>query len=270
MKKHIPILLLSLAVMLFTSAVFSMDGEPRLPKIAVSNLAYKREVKDYFFESQSDFQAKTQARKNANRLRQSESYKNEVEFSTRSKSSIKTKTEFKELKQFMADIKGELIKSGNFTVIESPPYTANNEKIYDVIQRIKMKNFKGADYVLFGVLNSVQADENVVEIKSTTTNSLQYFVNLQADFSLIDTRTFKVIAAFSSVGNAQQTILSDEEKHDVVRVNHARLISDLSKDFAADVIRQIHQQLGPVEPGKRSDEDSKAKPSKNSEVTVYY
>jgi hypothetical protein len=107
-----------------------------------------------------------------------------------------------------------------------------------VIERIKMKNFKGADYVLFGVLNTVQTGENMVRIERTTTDSHQYFVNIQADFSLIETKTLKVIAAFSSMGNAQQTILSDKEKNDVILVNNSRLMFELSKDFAGDVIKQ--------------------------------
>lgn len=225
----------------------------------------------YFFESKSNFETKTQAQKRANRLRESESFKNEIAFSTSSQGSIKTKTEFKELKQFVVDIKGELIKSGHFTVVESAPYTKNNEKIYDVIQRIKMKNFKGADYVLFGVLNHVQGDEDVVEITNTTTNSHQHFVNLHSDFSLIDTKTLKVIVAFSSEGHAQQTILTDTEKHDVVHVNHARLMTDLSQDFAADIISKVHEQLlGPADTGHRQDEKIKANTSPNGEVTIYY
>lgn len=273
MKRYIRILLLAFIVMPFPVVVFSMDSELELspPKIAVSNLAYEKEVSDYFYESKSDFKTKTHAQKRANRLREAESFKNEVAFSTSTKSSIKSKTEFKELKQFVADIKGQLIKSGHFTVVESAPYAKNNEKIYDVIQRIKMKNFKGADYVLFGVLNSVQADEDVVEITNTTTNSHQYFVNLQADFSLIDTKTMKVIAAFSSEGHAQQTILSDTEKHDVVHVNHARLMTDLSQDFAADIISKVHEQLlGTADTGPRRDEGKKPNTSPNGEVTIHY
>lgn len=271
MRIHIVTISLGVAYLLFSSVAFSLDSEPKPPKIAVSNLAYHKEVKDYFFESQSNFKTKTQHRQNANIFHQSEAYRHEAEASTKFKTTIKSKTEFRELKQFIADIKGELIKSGNFEVVESAPYTSNNEKIYDVIKRIKMKNFKGADYVLFGVLNSVQADESVVEIKSTTTNSHQHFINLQADFSLIDTKTLKVIAAFSSMGNAQQTILADKEKSDVVHVNSAKLMTDLSKDFAADIIRQINTQLSPNDASDTiSDANSKSKESKNSEVTVYY
>lgn len=63
----------------------------------------------------------------------------------------------------------------------------------------------------------------------------------------------------------------DTEKNDVVHVNHSRLMTDLSKDFAADIISKIHEQLiGFVEASPRLDENAKAKPSSNGEVTVYY
>ncbi|MDP8568727.1 hypothetical protein [Methylophilus aquaticus] len=271
MKINITISLLGVASLLFATVAFSMDSEPKRPKIAVSNLAYQQEVKDYFFENQTDLRTNTHNRKKSTIFRKSAEYKNKLEFSSKSKQTIVSRTEFRELKQFVADIKGALIKAGSFEVVESRPYTSNNEKIYDVIERIKMKNFKGADYVLFGMLNTVQAGENSVEIEHTTTNSHQHFVSLQADFSLIEVRTLKVIAAFSSLGNAQQTILSDKEKNDVVLVNTARLMTELSKDLAADVIKQVNQQLlANVESEGDSDSTSRGKPSKNSEVTVYY
>lgn len=271
MKINISIFLLGLSSLLFAMGAFSMDSEPKRPKVAVSNLAYQKEVKDYFFENQTNLRTDTRNSKKSTIFRESAEYKNKLEFSTKSKQTVISRTEFKELKQFIADIKGALIKAGSFEVVESRPYTSNNEKIYDVIERIKMKNFKGADYVLFGVLNTVQADENVVEIKSTTTNSHQHFVSLQADFSLIEVKTLKVIAAFSSLGNAQQTILSDKEKSDVIHVNTSKLMSELSKDLAADVIKQVNQQLSAnVESEDTSDSTTKGKPSKNSEVTVYY
>lgn len=271
MKINISTLLFGMFSLFFAMVAFSMDSELKRPKIAVSNLAYHKEVKDYFFESQTDLKTHIRNRKNSTVFRESAEYKNKLELSTKSKQTVISRTEFRELKQFVSDIKGVLIKAGNFEVIESKPYTSNNEKIYDVIERIKLKQFKGAEYVLFGVLNTLQAGENVVEIQSTTTNSHQHFVNLQADFSLIEVRTLKVIAAFSSLGNAQQTILSDREKNDVIHVNTSKLMSELSKDLAADVIKQVNQQLSVnVESEEGSDSIPQGKPSKNSEVTVYY
>ncbi len=61
-----------------------------------------------------------------------------------------------ELRKFSGDIKGEILKSRQFQLVQGTPYTAEAKAdVYDVIKRIKAGNFKGADYVLFGTLSDI-------------------------------------------------------------------------------------------------------------------
>ncbi|MGL6203661.1 MAG: hypothetical protein ACRC2X_05050, partial [Giesbergeria sp.] len=71
----------------------------------------------------------------------------------------------------------------------------------------------------------------------------QYGLQLLADFSLINTKTYEIKAAFSAQGAGNDTkILS--VRGDIAPPNRAKVLKETSVSLAQDVYQQLTQQLG--------------------------
>jgi len=211
-------------------------GVQAASKVAVTDMAYEQRVEQYIHtvSAQTGFQA------NAYSASGSASY-NEYEART-------SYIEQGELRQFSGDIKGEILKSGMFQLVQGTPYTANaKEDVYDVIKRIKNGNFKGADYVLFGTVSDIDFRQDVNEIADTDSHSAVLGLTLVGGFSLINTRTYEITSAFTAMGEGQDTRLVNG--NDVrVSPNRGRVVREVSKSIGMDVARQLREQLrGEVE-----------------------
>ncbi|MHC6223323.1 penicillin-binding protein activator LpoB [Pseudomonas sp. X10] len=208
------------------------------PKVAVTDLAYQERVEQYIhtINAQSNHQA------GLYHASGSSSYSEHV--------SLESYIEQTELRKFSGDIKGEILKTGLFQLVQGTPYTASsNEDVYDVIKRIKNGNFKGADYVLFGTLSDIDFQRDITSLDHTDSYSAVLGLTLVADFSLINTRTFEITSAFTAMGEGQDTKLVKGQ--DVrVNLNRPRVVREVSKELGMDVARQMAEQLGGEVPGQ--------------------
>lgn len=201
------------------------------PKVAVTDLAYEERVREYI----RVVSAHSQAQANGFSASGSSSY-NEVE-------GTYSYVERGELRKFTGDIKGEILKSRMFQLIQGKPYTSKqNEGLYDVIARIKQGHFKGADYVLFGTLSDIDFRQDLNDIANTDSYSKVLSLTLVADFSLINTRTYEITSAFTAMGEAQDVKLINGQD---IRVtpNRGRVVRDVSKALGEDVAAQLQEQL---------------------------
>lgn len=211
-------------------------GAQAAPTVAVTDMAFEQQVEQYIHtvSAQSSFQA------NAYSASGSASY-NEYE-------ARNSYIEQGELRKFSGDIKGEILKSGLFQLVQGTPYTAGAKAdVYDAIKRIKNGNFTGADYVLFGTVSDIDFRQDVNEIANTNTHSAVLGLTLVGDFSLINTRTFEITSAFTAMGEGQDTKLVNG--NDVrVMPNRGHVVKEVSKSIGMDVVRQLREQLrGEVE-----------------------
>ena len=211
-------------------------GVQAAPKIAVTDMAFQERVEEYIHT----VSARSNLQVNRYSASGSASYD---EYESRT-----SYIEQGELRKFSGDIKGEILKSGMFQLVQGTPYTAaSREDVYDVIKRIKNGHFKGADYVLFGTVSDIDFREDVGEIANTDTHSAILGLTLVADFSLINTRTFEVTSAFTAMGEGQDTKLVNS-RDTKVTLNRGRVVRDVSKSIGVDVARQLREQLrGEVE-----------------------
>jgi predicted outer membrane lipoprotein len=202
------------------------------PKVAVTDLAYQERVEQYIHI----VSAKNNYREGYYSASGSSSY-NEFEATT-------SYIEQAELRKFTGDIKGEILRTGMFQLVQGTPYTAASKgDIYDVIKRIKAGNFKGADYVLFGTVSDIDFTRDVTELANTDSHSAVLGLTLVADFSLINTRTYEITSAFTAMGEGQDTKLVNGR--DIkVSLNRPRVVRDVSKALGEDVAAQLSQQLG--------------------------
>lgn len=201
------------------------------PRIAVTGMAYQERVEQYIHT------VSAHSNVNANYYSASGSSSYE-EYEART-----SYIEQNELQKFSGDIKGEILKSGLFQLVQGTPYkTGSKEDVYDVIARIKSGHFKGADYVLFGTLSDIDFRQDVGEIANTNSYSAIMGLTVVGDFSLINTRTYEITSAFTAMGEAQDTKLVNSR--DVkISLNRGRVVRDASKSIGVDVARQLREQL---------------------------
>lgn len=220
------------------ACTLSAQAAHAAPKVAVSDLAYEERVQEYVHE----ISAHSQAQGNGYSASASTSY-HEVE-------ATYSYIERGELHKFTGNIRGEILKSGLFQLIQAKPYpTQTNEGLHDLIARIKQGHFKGADYVLFGSVSDIDFRSDVNAIANTDSYSKVLGLTLVADFSLIDTRTYAITSAFTALGEGQDAKLANRSDGQVTP-NRGRVIRDVSKTLGEDVARQLKEQLlGTSDPG---------------------
>lgn len=212
-----------------------------LPKIAVADLAYEEKVEEYFHVVAASSRSNLNANRNSVAASSSDKYF-EAE-------GTKVRIDRGELRHFTADIKGEMLKSGRYQLVQGRAYTQtkNNEKLFDVIARIKRGDFKGADFVLFGSVSSIDVRKEANPIPGSSTLSYQQSMELVADFSLINTRTFAVKAGFSAMGDGSDVRLVGSEGA-IVHFNMGKITSEVSKSLGSNVVKQLAEQF-PVNGG---------------------
>ena len=229
--------------MMALACAFSVQAAP---KVAVTDLAYQERVEQYIHIVSS----KNNYREGYYSSSGSSSY-DEFEANT-------SYIEQAELRKFTGDIKGEILRTGMFQLVQGTPYTASSKgDIYDVIKRIKAGNFKGADYVLFGTVSDIDFTQDMNELAHTDSYSAVLGLTLVADFSLINTKTYEITSAFTAMGEAQDTKLVNHR--DIkISLNRPRVVRDVSKALGEDVAGQLSMQLGgggyeqPREPQQRN------------------
>lgn len=218
-------------------------------RVAVANLAFKETVKDFFFFEASS----TRANEKSSSSRAAAVTHSEMAAASRSKTESSfsndyvktfgtvTRIERKELLNFTADIKGALINSGYFQVQAVRPYSGNDEKLYDVVKRIKEGGFPGADYVLFGVVSSLEWRNEGQPVPGTSTNMWFYGLDLGVEFSLINTRTFEVKSSFTALGQGEDNKVFTT--HTPPTPSKARVMQGVSRSLAEEVSMHMIQQF---------------------------
>lgn len=257
MNKTLPFLGALLAAFMAAAPALAQ----RTPSVAVSDLAYSERVREYFEVAQ----LRTQSAMQANRHSMSASHSGELTYAAGSYSYI----EQGELRNFTADIKGSLLKGGGVKLVQSrafdggaprsskaeqvlhqmqtgkaPAKPVRQPSVHDIVTRIKKGEFAGADYVLFGTVSSIEFRNELSPLQGTTSTSYLFSLDLVSDFSLINTRTYEITAAFSAQGNGQEVKLISN-RGDVVAPNRGKVIRATSLTLADNVYAQLVEQLGP-------------------------
>jgi hypothetical protein len=218
--------------------------------IAVTDLAYSDTIEQYVHTI--DYHNSSKSSESLNRS--SESDKTDYHESEQNFSYI----EHGELKKFTGDIKGELINSRQFKLVQAKPApTKKDESVYNIIARIKKGDFPKADYVLFGRLSDLSFNSSTYSVNDSNMNFM-LSLTLTAEFSLINTKTYEIVASFSATGDGQDTkILSSGS---LATPNRAAVVSQVSKSLGQDVFRQIEEQVfdqSSSEPTKNSNFDTR-------------
>ena len=215
------------------------------PRIAVTDLAYETRVSDYFRVSASSSRSSVDA--SATVREGLYTHASRERFGARSESShyeaegTYTYIEYGELRKYTADLKGALLKGGGVRLVQGRPYRGKpNETLFDIVARIRQGQFAGADYVLFGTVSDIQFNRAATSYGGTTSNVLG--LDMVVDFSLIDTRTHEVKAAFSAMGSGQDVKLASA--HGGATFSRPKVIAETSRSLAASAYGELMAQLG--------------------------
>lgn len=249
------------------------------PKIAVTDLAYAQRVAEYFvvgtYQRSSQISASGGHSGNyshgayggAGAHSGSQSMQASGQASGAYVAGLHSYIEQRELGGYTNDIKGAILQGSFFRLVQGKGFDAGapqpgkaeqvlnqvqggkmatpraQPQVNDVIARIKKGEFNGADYVLFSVVTSIDFTDALSPLQGSTSATLQYGLQLLADFSLINTKTYEIKAAFSAQGEGNDSkILSI--RGDIAPPNRAKVIRETSLSLARDMYRQLAAQLG--------------------------
>lgn len=242
------------------------------PRIAVTDLAYEEQVARYFqytrFQGKSSHQSRERYADSDYSSRGSARSSGSVEVDYESYSGDIVYIERGELRKFTGDIKGEMLKSGAYRLVHPKPYTAKeNEKLYDVIDRIKQGYFPNADYVLFGSITSIEPRREMNPVQGSNATSASLSMELVAEFSLINTRTYEVKAAFSAMGEGQDVRLLNAPGQ-VAHLSKGKVMREVAQSLGVDVATQLEEQFNPSA-GRRQENRSYHKQVIHERVIEY-
>ena len=249
------------------------------PKIAVTDLAYAQRVSEYFmagtYQRSSQMSASgSQSGSHSHGMyggSGSHSGQQSMQASAQASGTYVagrySYIEQRELGGYTNDIKGALLQGTYFRLVQGKGFDAGKPQaskaeqvlnqvqggkmatpqaqpeVGNVIARIKKGEFSGADYVLFGVVSSIDFTDALSPLQGTTSATRQYGLQLLTDFSLINTKTYEIKAAFSAQGEGNDTkILS--VRGDIAPPNRAKVMRETSLSLAQDVYQQLATQLG--------------------------
>ena len=220
------------------------------PKIAVTDLSYDEIVKEHFesyeysgkHRSNSSSRSSNKDSDDSSSDRSSDHRSASGEESVKYESGVKTTIDRGELRKFTSDIKGELLKSG-YKLVQGKPWTQKEtENLYDIIERIKQGYYAGADYVLFGSINNVGFSRNDTPIQGSNAFSHMLSLNLMVEFSLINTRTYEIKAAFSAMGEGSDMKMTNAPGTSL-SLNRGKVMQDVSRSLGSAVAQEVQDQF---------------------------
>lgn len=218
------------------------------PKIAVTDLTYEEKVSQYFrvvsASSKSSVNASARERETDRSYSASGRYNARQESSYYEAEGTYTYIDRGELRNYTADLKGAMLKGGGVRLVQARPYTGQpTEKIHDIIGRIKQGMYPGADYVLFGTVSDIAFRQESMQLAMGNSITANLTLDLVANFSLINTRTYEIKAAFSASGSGQDTKIVSRAGDQVV-MNRGKVISETSRSLADAAYRELIAQFG--------------------------
>ena len=152
------------------------------------------------------------------------------------------KINYGEIRGLSGPIKGMLIKSG-YKVVQGKPNVERpdqNDDYFDIVKRIKAGDFEGADYVLYGVLSGLNQNAHYAPIIGSSSSMAINELDIAIDFSLIDTKSYQVVASFVALGSATDNRIDGQAEG--YKPNFAKMMPHLSTNLAENVAYHLGSQ----------------------------
>lgn len=263
----------------FLFATFAIAAAAQtMPKIAVTDLTYEEKVSEYFRVVAAHSKGSVKADSRERETRTTYSARDRIDAKHESSyfeaEGTYSYIERGELRTYTADLKGAMLKGGSVRLTQAKPYTGKpTEQIYDIIDRIKKGYYPGADYVLFGTVSNVEFRQDAMQLPGSAGFTAQLALDLVADFSLINTKTYEVKAAFSAMGRGSDVKLLTRPG-DRATFNRSKVIQETSRSLADEAYGELMSQFGIARNGAAYHSSTttielRSAPVNKSAVTVY-
>jgi len=179
-----------------------------------------------------------------------------------------------QISNFSAQIKGKIIQSKHFQVIDIDnklAYTYNSTTSSNNTKSLNESNILPGnkpsslpDYILIGTVSAIDAGEETHQISDTNRYSLIYSIDIAVDYKLIRTRDSVIVSSFTAAGHGGDVKLTTNQQQ---KMNHniPKLVKETGADLANDVNNQLTIQL---ENGKIIRDYQEATP-KTVKLTTY-
>ena len=250
-----------------------------LPRVAVTDFAIEDKVREYFLLEAASASRSTRGSVSENET--DNSYRGKARFSEKEKSDYLhvegtyTRIDRGELRKFSSDVRGEMLKSRQFRLVEAKPFLSSGkkevetEKIYDVIERIKKGYFPNATHVMFGTVSNVEWRQESQPVQGSDATNHSLSLELVVDFSLINTKTYEITAAFSAIGEGSDARLT-AGRGERVHLNRSRVMYDVSKSLGKNVASELEAFYGaPARGGSHSSHESVEVERSSEKVIIY-
>lgn len=165
-------------------------------------------------------------------------------------------------------LKGLLLKQGAYRLVP-PLKTINNSPttISAVDKDIDDKAFPESDFILFGIINYVNATTSTTSDAVSKTKTASMSLDIVGEFSLINTATKKTDVYFTLMGRGTDTRTLNIAS-DTIPINKIKVITNASSALANAVAQELEIQLTPALIQQRIN-DSELKPKTDvNDITI--
>lgn len=268
--------------------VAALAAEAQSPRIAVTDLAYEEKVAHHFnvveYKDKRDWNNSNRSSAAGGAASSSDASRGNRDTEYLAASGEMIRIDRGELRKFTGDIKGSMLKSGVYRLVQPKPYLEkeqsdeksksrvekmlpkaqqSSEKIFDVIERIKKGYFPNADYVLFSTITSIEPRQELNPIQGSNATMFSLSMELLVECSLINTKTYEVKAAFSAMGEGQDSRIMNSPNQ-VAHLSKGKVMREVSKSLGEDVASQLESQFDPSQgqaSNRRNKDCGAARPS---------
>ncbi len=128
--------------------------------------------------------------------------------------------------KFSANIRGALIKTGNYRVVDSLNESSEN------------------NYLLVGEISYIGENEDSYLIKDTNSTTKQYVVEVAGDFKLVRVKDNVIMANFSATGSSSDVkiVSSFNKSNSQWHHNIGALVQNASINLASNVVDEMNTQ----------------------------
>lgn len=219
--------------------------------VAVTDLSIKQEVREFFYDEKFDTKSNLQTSNTAapaadGRPVPVPNISAQTEGSYSKQYGTKRIVSYSELRGLNADIKAALIRAG-YKVVQSAPNVARDnedDNFFNLKKRILNGDFHDAEFVLHGTVVSVDSRSMKDPVQGTTDYAYKLENSIIVEFTLVNTETMQVVAAFNAMGIGQDLYLGKANANYVPNVH--RVTKDLLSSFSQDSQKKLLDQLPPL------------------------
>lgn len=136
------------------------------------------------------------------------------------------------------DMRGAIIKSGMFKVVEAPKKLVFGSS--SSLNRDDNQMQDGYSYALLGKVVSLKEDENVYKLANSDKNSVTHNISAVVNYKLVRISDKVNIAAFTVTADVSDTKFTSVSNKNVT-FNRSWLLKELSNDLAKNVMEQLSE-----------------------------